>query len=381
MVFHADRKVHAVGWIVRRCGQRVSLSVAMKKYPLVAKWRYPWWPDKSIHPCSSCRQELRAPMVTVKAPTNRHHHRGVPLKSAKDRMDIISAYQQLGSYGPPPMRAAPLTGPSEGRGQVRSRPGRGRAATARQNGPTTTTRWPSWLPNASRSLRLGSRPSGCCRSLALQGTRGLGVTCGVWSPRRKRCGAALLMGDDCRCGHRHSGGHTAPQPRKVRPARRLCGGAEGNTSLQYHDRWFCPMSERLTNTYSSARFAARRAGRYARRMLGDEQADLADAKQAHAFLVFLEMERRELVAEHANLTRMGDTRRSILRLEGDIRHIDRMVDAWSAAFRTVKDAELSSSVFAWRSTNRGMKSRTGRPSNRAYCSLTILETCVGSTSA
>ncbi len=37
-------------------------------------------------------------MVTVKAPTNRHHHQGVPLKSAKDRMDIISAYQQLGSY-------------------------------------------------------------------------------------------------------------------------------------------------------------------------------------------------------------------------------------------------------------------------------------------
>lgn len=37
-------------------------------------------------------------MATVKAPTNRRHHRGVPLKSAKDRMDIISAYQQLGSY-------------------------------------------------------------------------------------------------------------------------------------------------------------------------------------------------------------------------------------------------------------------------------------------
>ena len=34
-------------------------------------------------------------MVTVKAPTNRHHHRGVPLKSAKDRMDIISAYYEL----------------------------------------------------------------------------------------------------------------------------------------------------------------------------------------------------------------------------------------------------------------------------------------------
>ena len=37
-------------------------------------------------------------MVTVKAPTNRRHHRGVPLKSAKDRMDIISAYYELGSY-------------------------------------------------------------------------------------------------------------------------------------------------------------------------------------------------------------------------------------------------------------------------------------------
>lgn len=37
-------------------------------------------------------------MATVKAPTKRRHHRGVPLKSAKDRMDIISAYQQLGSY-------------------------------------------------------------------------------------------------------------------------------------------------------------------------------------------------------------------------------------------------------------------------------------------
>ena len=37
-------------------------------------------------------------MVTVKVPTTHHHHRGVPLKSAKDRMDIISAYQQVGSY-------------------------------------------------------------------------------------------------------------------------------------------------------------------------------------------------------------------------------------------------------------------------------------------
>src|SRR5258707_6090108 len=37
-------------------------------------------------------------MVTVKVPTTHRHHRGVPLKSAKDRMDIISAYQQVGSF-------------------------------------------------------------------------------------------------------------------------------------------------------------------------------------------------------------------------------------------------------------------------------------------
>src|SRR5258705_4912510 len=43
-------------------------------------------------------QEIRAPVVTVKVPTTHRHHRGVPLKSARDRMDIISAYQQVGSY-------------------------------------------------------------------------------------------------------------------------------------------------------------------------------------------------------------------------------------------------------------------------------------------
>ena len=37
-------------------------------------------------------------MVTVKVPTSHRHHRGVPLKSARDRMDIISAYQQVGTY-------------------------------------------------------------------------------------------------------------------------------------------------------------------------------------------------------------------------------------------------------------------------------------------
>ena len=36
--------------------------------------------------------------MTVKVPTDHHHRLGVPLKSAKDRMDIISAYRELGSY-------------------------------------------------------------------------------------------------------------------------------------------------------------------------------------------------------------------------------------------------------------------------------------------
>ncbi len=36
--------------------------------------------------------------MTVKVPTDHCHRLGVPLKSAKDRMDIISAYRELGSY-------------------------------------------------------------------------------------------------------------------------------------------------------------------------------------------------------------------------------------------------------------------------------------------
>ena len=67
-------------------------------------------------------------------------------------------------------------------------------------------------------------------------------------------------------------------------------------------------------------------------MFRGTNAEVADAKPADAFLVFLEVERRELVAQHAKLTRTGDTRRSILRLEGDIRHIDRMVDALQRRF-------------------------------------------------
>lgn len=45
-------------------------------------------------------------MVTVKRQPIVATHRGVPLKSAKDRMNTISAYQQVGSY----RRAAELCG-------------------------------------------------------------------------------------------------------------------------------------------------------------------------------------------------------------------------------------------------------------------------------
>jgi hypothetical protein len=72
--------------------------------------------------------------------------------------------------------------------------------------------------------------------------------------------------------------------------------------------------------------------------MGDERADLADAMQADAFRAFLDRERRELIAEHAKLVRMGDTRRAILRVETDLRHIDRMVDALERRF---PDREVS----------------------------------------
>ena len=80
-----------------------------------------------------------------------------------------------------------------------------------------------------------------------------------------------------------------------------------------------------------ARIAGRCGAGYAPRV-GDERADLADAMQADAFRDFFARERAELVAKHAKLVRMGDTRREIVRVETDIRHIDRMVEALERRF-------------------------------------------------
>ena len=133
-------------------------------------------------------QELRAPMVTVKAPTNRRHHRGLPLKSAKDRMDIISAYYSSGHTAPPLIGAAPPPDRQEDHRQVRSR------QVARRRGPNgriTSMRWPSWSPNAWRNRRHGFRPSGCCRLLVPRATKAPDATSGAWSPTLKRCGANI----------------------------------------------------------------------------------------------------------------------------------------------------------------------------------------------
>ena len=101
--------------------------------------------------------------------------------------------------------AAPPTGPSSVM-WTSSKPTRRVCRRSRgPSGPTITTWWPSWSPNASRSQRVGSRPSGCCRSLARPDTRVRAATSGAWSPTRNRCGAVIITRVAVRrCGHRVS---------------------------------------------------------------------------------------------------------------------------------------------------------------------------------
>jgi len=87
----------------------------------------------------------------------------------------------------------------------------------------------------------------------------------------------------------------------------------------------------MSDALTSRELAGRCGAGYAPRV-GDERADHADAMQAEAFRDLFDRERVELVAKRAKLVRMGDTRREILRVETDIRHIDRMVDALERRF-------------------------------------------------
>ena len=67
------------------------MSVAMNKVPTGGQIKVPTRVRR-------VDQKLLNGVVTVKVPTTHRHLLGVPLKSARDRMDIISAYQQVGSY-------------------------------------------------------------------------------------------------------------------------------------------------------------------------------------------------------------------------------------------------------------------------------------------
>jgi cob(I)alamin adenosyltransferase len=121
-------------------------------------------------------------------------------------------------------------------------------------------------------------------------------------------------------------------------------------------------------------------------MFGDEQAAAAaDAQQAEYFRRYLQDQRSELTEELAQQIRdlnryvtmgaspnVSHVQKAIRRVEVQIRSIDRMV---AAIPRTNCYAlSLDSFLFALRSTNSGMSSRMGRPSNRAYSSCTSVAT-------
>ena len=90
------------------------------------------------------------------------------MKSAKDRMDIISAYQQLGSY-----RAAA-----------------GQCGTTHRTVKRHVDKFEADQAGAPTQPR---------------DMRGLGVTSGDWSPTRKRCGVVTIIRAAARlCGRRVS---------------------------------------------------------------------------------------------------------------------------------------------------------------------------------
>lgn len=125
-------------------------------------------------------------MLTVKAPTNLHHHRGVLLQSAKDRMDIVSAHHKIGSY-----QAAAAAGRSVPKTRCGGRPG---------------------LRTRGENQTAGFRPSGCCPKPETPATRVLTLAFGRRSRKQKHCGAVLITVGGARgMGNgRLSGGRLGP---------------------------------------------------------------------------------------------------------------------------------------------------------------------------
>ena len=70
---------------------RKSSVVARSSSPLVAS-------EKSPPLVRRVGQEFWPWAVTVAVPTSHRTAQGAPVKSARDRMDIISAYREVGSY-------------------------------------------------------------------------------------------------------------------------------------------------------------------------------------------------------------------------------------------------------------------------------------------
>lgn len=148
----------------------------------------------------SCQSgELVAWAVTVIAPTVTCTTQGVPLKSARERLNIISTYREVGTY----RGAAELCGTThktvkrvveraEAGGEPPQRAARPRNFDQVQD--LLRPPWPRssglgrWWLGGWRSRVAGSRPSGCCRSPARPVMRVRRGTFGAWWLSRKRCG-------------------------------------------------------------------------------------------------------------------------------------------------------------------------------------------------
>jgi hypothetical protein len=141
-------------------------------------------------------------VVTVKVPTTHRHHRGVPLKSTKDRMDIISAYRQVGSY----RRAAELCNTTH-----RTVKKVIDKLEAGENAPPRVERAHNYDAVAELVAERVEKSQGrisAKRMLPIAraaGYKGSPRTSADWSQKRGCCGATNITGnDDLRCGHRVS---------------------------------------------------------------------------------------------------------------------------------------------------------------------------------